>query len=129
VNGPDDDQAVAANESAILSSRRVVAVGVAVALLLPAAGFALARQSDEVIPIAVGDVVKLTGAPLGCAARFQNGIRAVDCRKIGTLRGTYGTILTARQVLVVRFEDRRSARIVFSAHHQRRGVQTCHTSP
>jgi len=73
----------------------------------------------------VGDIARVTGAPLGCVVRFKDGARAIDCRRIGTLRGSYGTILTKDQVLVVRFSDRSSAKIVFSAHHSQSHVNRC----
>ena len=113
-------------------SRLAVAtlLGVATALATAAGAFALAhhtdvRHGDPPIAIQIGDIVKVSGAPVGCIARLQNGVRALDCRRIGALPGTYGTILTGRQVLVVRFDTAKTAKIVFSAHHRQRRTHAC----
>ena len=86
---------------------------------------AAASPKDEVVPLVVGDIARVTGAPLGCVVRFKDGERVLDCRKIGTLRGSYGIILSRKQVLVVRFQSRTDAKIVFSAHHDRQHVNRC----
>jgi hypothetical protein len=108
------------------ASRTAAAAALAL-LALPGVAFALGRQSQEVtaIPVAVGDIVKVNGAPLACKVRFQNGLRAVDCRKTGPLAGTYGTIITGAQVMVVRYESVRSGKVVFSAHHRRLRAHVC----
>lgn len=105
--------------------RRALCGCVAALLVVPGAAFALGRESAPAVPVAIGDIVKVNGAPLGCVIRFQNGLRAVDCRKTGPLAGTYGTILTKTQVLVVRYENRRSGRIVYSAHHHGVRAKVC----
>jgi hypothetical protein len=78
-----------------------------------------------IIPVSLGDVAKVTGAPIGCLVRRQNGERALDCRRTGLQVGSYGTVLTPTQVLVVRFESRKTARIVFQARHGKLRVHTC----
>jgi hypothetical protein len=84
------------------------------------------RESQgSTIPLAQGDIVKVTGAPIGCIVRRQDGYLALDCRRIGPLAGSYGAILTSRKVLVVRFESQRTAKVVFSARHNKLGVHTC----
>jgi hypothetical protein len=98
----------------------------AAALVAPAA--APARNDSPpagIIPVSLGDVAKVTGAPIGCLVRRQSGERALDCRRTGLQVGSYGTILTPTQVLVVRFESRKTARIVFQARHGRLRVHTC----
>jgi hypothetical protein len=75
--------------------------------------------------LAQGDIVKVNGTPIGCVVRRQDGYAALDCRRIGPLAGSYGTILTSRKVLVVRFENQRTAKVVFSARHKKLGVHTC----
>jgi hypothetical protein len=108
--------------------RRLLAYGAAVIVLTtPGVSYAIGRQAapSEAIPVAVGDIVKVSGAPLGCIVRFQNGVRALDCRKTGPLAGTYGALVTGRQVMVVRYESRRAGKIVFSAQHRRLRVKTC----
>ena len=106
--------------------RRLIVVLSAMAVLaVPAGALAWRQQESSTIPVTLGDVVKVTGAPVGCAVRRQDGYRALDCRRIGPLVGSYGKILTSRKVLVVRFESQKTARIVFSAQHSRLRVRTC----
>jgi hypothetical protein len=98
----------------------------ALALAVPAGAFALVgRQHGADIPISLGDVVKVTGAPIGCIVRQHNGERTLDCRRAGQLRGTYGTLLTKSEVLVVRFESPKLAKIVFQARHDHLGARMC----
>lgn len=98
----------------------------ACALGLPTAAFAISEQGDgSTIPVALGDVVTVTNAPIACMARMHNGERALDCRRAGKLRGTYGTLLTPKEVLVVRFESEHVAKIVFQARHEHLGVRMC----
>jgi hypothetical protein len=114
-----------------LSWRAAGLVLSAAALLTPAAAFAWREATPRAtvplatIPVSLGDVAKVTGAPIGCLVRRQSGERALDCRRAGVLAGSYGTILTKTQVLVVRFESRKVARIVFQARHGKLRVHTC----
>jgi hypothetical protein len=106
--------------------RATLAVVTAFALGVPAGAFALSEHGGgATIPIALGDIVTVTNTPIGCIARLHNGERALDCRRAGPLRGTYGTLLTPKEVLVVRFESEKVAKIVFQAQHQRLGVRMC----
>jgi hypothetical protein len=104
------------------------AVALALATGLAASAIA-ARTSTTPAPpaiaVGVGDIVKVAGAPIGCAIRLQDAERALDCRRIGPLRGTYGSILTGHRLLVVRFLDQKSAVVVFSAHHGQARSRTC----
>ena len=77
------------------------------------------------IPVGVGDVVKVAGAPIGCAVRRHGKQRAVDCRRLGALGGTYGTLVTRSNVLVVRFRDATTGTVVFSARHGGTRARTC----
>ena len=105
--------------------RLVVLVSALAVLAVPAAAFGWRESQGATIPVAQGDIVKVSGAPIGCVVRRQDGYAALDCRRIGPLAGSYGTILTSRKVLVVRFEDQRTAKVVFSARHKKLGVHTC----
>ena len=105
--------------------RLVVLVSALAVLAVPAGAFGWRASQDSTIPLARGDIVKVTGAPIGCIVRRQAGYPALDCRRIGPLAGSYGTILTSRKVLVVRFENQTTAKVVFSARHRKLGVHTC----
>jgi hypothetical protein len=106
--------------------RKLVVLLSALAILAaPAGAFGWRASQGSTIPLAQGDIAKVTGAPIGCIVRKQAGYPALDCRRIGPLAGSYGTILTGRKVLVVRFENQRTAKVVFSARHSKLGVHTC----
>jgi hypothetical protein len=83
------------------------------------------RSRSDVVTLRMGDIVKVSGAPVGCVARQIDGFRAIDCRRIGSLSGTFGTILTSSRALVVRFDSSRTAQVVFVARHHIRRTRTC----
>jgi hypothetical protein len=106
--------------------RRLILLATALTVLaVPAGAFGWRASQGSTIPLAQGDIAKVTAAPLGCIVRKQDGYPALDCRRVGPLAGSYGTILTSRKVLVVRFENRRTAKVVFSARHSKLGVHRC----
>lgn len=74
------------------------------------------------LPLEVGDVIDVTGARVQCKVTMRGGARTLDCRRAGSLTGTYGALLTSRRVLVVRFKSEKVAQIVFSARHQGQAV-------
>jgi hypothetical protein len=41
----------------------------------------------------------------------------MDCRRGGPLTGTYGTVISARRALVVRYRSNSVAKVVFTATH------------
>jgi hypothetical protein len=106
-----------------------VAAAAVVAAAGAGAGMQLARGGTPAagpsIAVRKGDIVKVAGAPIGCVVRRQDGELALDCRRVGPLRGTYGTILTAHRVLVVRFLSQTTARTVFSGRHGTLRTKTC----
>jgi hypothetical protein len=126
--GCGDGSSVAARRR---PSRRVAFVAaVLVAAAGAGGGVQLARggtaaHGAPAIAIGEGDVVKVAGAPIGCIVRRENGLPTLDCRRIGPLAGTYGTMLTARGVTVVRFLSGMSARVVFTARHRSLRARTC----
>lgn len=77
--------------------------------------------SDETVTLSLGDRVRVARAGVGCRVTrlAGHGNRAyVDCRRAGALRGTYGAYFGEDKVLVVRFVDARTARVVFRARHE-----------
>ncbi len=78
---------------------------------------ARAAAEPPVTWLDVGDRVQVRGTPVGCIARMQSRERVVDCRIGGERAGTYGTITSQRRVLVVRFLDEKTAKIVLVARH------------
>jgi hypothetical protein len=101
-----------------------IALGV---LVVPAVGPAwrTGRNVNPPITLKVGDIVRVSGAPIGCIVRVQAEVKTLDCRRIGALPGTYGTLLNGQSARVVRFETASIAKIVFSAQHRRNNTRTC----
>jgi hypothetical protein len=82
-------------------------------------------SAPPAIPVGVGEIVKVAGTPIACAVRRDAKQRAFDCRRLGPLAGTYGTLLTRTRVLVVRFHDDTTGTVVFSARHGSARARTC----
>jgi hypothetical protein len=111
-----------------LSRIALIALGIALGVLLvPAVGPASHAGVTESPPITlnVGDIVRVSGAPIGCIVSLQAEVKTLDCRRIGSLPGTYGTLLNGQGARVVRFETASVAKVVFSARHQRNNTHTC----
>lgn len=96
-------------------------------LAAPTAVSAVSRMSSDTQPtvLQLGDVVTVSGAPVGCIARMRQSVRVLDCRRLGKHTGTYAAILSGRGVLVARYETEQVAKVVFSARHQIRDTKTC----
>jgi hypothetical protein len=106
----------------------LIVLGIALgALLVPALGPAshVRRSENPPITLKVGDIVRVSGAPIGCIVRRLRDVKTLDCRRIGSLPRTYGTLLNGQSARVVRFETASVAKIVFSAHHRRNNTNTC----
>jgi hypothetical protein len=72
------------------------------------------------VKLVLGDAVSVQGADLGCRVTRLAGHgkrRYVECRRAGPLAGTYGTYFGRHDVLVVRFVNARTARVVLHAQH------------
>jgi hypothetical protein len=72
------------------------------------------------VAVRVGDAIRVVGSPIGCrVARVDQlgGRIALDCRRAGALAGTYGTLLTSRKAVLIRFESTRRARMLVVASH------------
>lgn len=92
-----------------------------------ATGPAATLRTDTVLSAKPGDRIRVVGAPIGCRVvrMSQLGGRiVVDCRRAGTLEGTYGTFLTGREAVLVRFESGRTAKRVAVGIHDL-GPKSC----
>lgn len=95
----------------------------AVVTLIAASGWfasAAAHGSGTVLEARIGDTIQVVDAPLGCRVfrmRQLGGRVTIDCRKSGALPGTYGTLLTAREAVLIGFESNRTAKRVSVAVH------------
>jgi hypothetical protein len=103
--------------------RRLLAVAAAVlagatgTLALAPRDGANAASSPQPMVLKVGDRVAVDGEPLGCRVARQDGRTVMDCRRGGKLAGSYGTMLSARKAMVVRYRSNSVAKVVFTATH------------
>ena len=95
----------------------VVLALVVLALALRGEGSARGDSATSVV-LRVGDTMTVEGAPIGCQVTRRNGRVVIDCRRGGSLAGTYGTLLDERRVRVARFRSSDTARVVFKARHR-----------
>ena len=78
--------------------------------------------AGETLVLSLGDRVRLDRVPVGCRVARLTGHgnqTFVDCRRTGALKGTYGAYFGGSKVLVVRYVDSRTARVVFQARHEK----------
>jgi hypothetical protein len=107
---------------------RVVLLACLAAASVPTAGaYALGRSHAQsgVVPLALGDIARVNGTALGCAARLRSGYRQLDCRRFNPLVGTYGAILTMQGLKVVRYDTASTGTVVFTARHAQRKARAC----
>lgn len=102
--------------------RRVLVASAVVTATAASGWFASAatQRSGTVLEARVGDTIRVVDAPLGCRVfrmRQLGGRVTIDCRKSGALPGTYGTLFTAREAVLIRFETNRTAKRVTVAVH------------
>ena len=104
-----------------------LAIIIAAAALLFAGAAALGHDheatafSDESLVVSLGDRIRLDHAPVGCRVTrlAGHGLRPyVDCRRAGSLEGTYGAFFSGKDVLIARFLGPQEARVVFRASHE-----------
>ena len=109
-------------------SRRILIGGV-VACLLGLAVFGsfvirAARATNAATPIVVnlGDLVQVAGTRVSCGVIRRSGATVLQCLAPPPLRGTYGTLMGDKRVLVVRFRNDTTAKVVFTAIQKRRSL-------
>jgi hypothetical protein len=74
---------------------------------------AAAQTPADVLEARVGDRIRVVDAPIGCRVvrmRQLGGRVVIDCRRTGALTGTYGTLFSAREALLVEFKSRGTAK-------------------
>jgi hypothetical protein len=106
-------RAIAALAAAVLGATAAIAV-------MPPRDGGGAQAADDPAPtvLRVGDRVRVDGQPVGCRVARQDGRTVMDCRRAGALAGTYGTMLSSRQAMVVRYRNNSVAKVVFTATHR-----------
>lgn len=80
--------------------------------------------TQQPIVLKVGDRVTIDGQDMGCRVAQAGGHAVMDCRRAGALKGTYGTLLSARRARVVQYRSNTVAKVVFTATH-RGGARRC----
>ena len=104
----------------VLTISLVTALCAFLAVIRPAG----AAHAGQPISLRPGDVVQVSGAPLGCRVIVPGGVKTLDCRVGGPVAGSYGTLMTAKRVQVVRFRGAHLAKVVFVAR-QHGSFRTC----
>jgi hypothetical protein len=92
---------------------------------------AASRGAARTVAVRVGDRIRVLDTPIGCRIahmRELQGRIVIDCRRAGSLRGTYGTLLTAREAGLMRFESDHTAKLVYVATHHG-GIRRCGSRP
>jgi hypothetical protein len=109
-------------------SRRILIGGV-LACLLGVAMFGsfvirAARATNAATPVVVnlGDLVQVAGTHVSCGVIRRSGATVLQCLAPPPLRGTYGTLMGDKRVLVVRFRNDTTAKVVFTAIQKRRSL-------
>jgi hypothetical protein len=83
-----------------------------------------AASGSSPIVVNVGDLIQVAGTHVSCGVIRRSGANVIQCVAPPPLRGTYGALMGDRRVLVVRFRNNRTAKIVFTAT-QRRTASAC----
>ena len=83
-----------------------------------------APSQNQPVFLDVGDSFQMAGKPVGCKVIARSGGKFLDCRIAGPLSGSYGTLMSAKRLNVVRFTSSRVAKIVFTAT-QHGGFRVC----
>ncbi|HEY2219903.1 MAG TPA: hypothetical protein VGH35_11210 [Gaiellaceae bacterium] len=109
--------------------KRLLAVASVAIVVAGAPAYTVAARlasSPQVLTLKVGDVVRVAGSgDIGCRVIRRSGLRTLDCRRAGALTGTYGTLLNKDQLVVVRFLNPHTAKIVLEAEHGRHNPHLC----
>lgn len=110
-----------------MGTRHVVAVaasclaaGGATATTLPAVGQETPPPSEP-IAVKVGDTLRVIDGDIGCVITRRDGDPVLDCRRAGSLKGTYGTLLSRERAMVARFRSNAVAQVVYTARHHGNG--------
>ena len=99
---------------------RLFAIAVLAGAGWSATGKAAETNLNEVFRLEPGDRMRVAGAELGCRVkrmRQLEGRIVLDCRRGGILEGTYGTLITEREAILLRFESSTTAARVATATH------------
>jgi hypothetical protein len=85
---------------------------------------ARATSTSSPIVVDVGDLVQIAGTHVSCGVVQRAGAKVIQCLAPQPLARTYGTLMGDKKVLVVRFRNNTTAKVVFTAI-QKRTFSTC----
>ena len=85
---------------------------------------ALAANTTAPIVVNTGDLVQVAQTHISCGVLRRSGANVIQCVAPPPLRGTYGAVMSDRRVMVVRFRNNTTAKIVFTAT-QRKTASAC----
>jgi hypothetical protein len=78
------------------------------------------RTDPKTVTVELGDRIRVAGAPVGCrVVRMKEfgGRVVIDCRRAGPLAGTYGTLISGREAVLIQFKSKQAAKQVACAPH------------
>jgi hypothetical protein len=89
-----------------------------------AAGLLRVSSARSVV-LQVGDTVRVRGTNIGCAVAKRQGVTVVECLEAVRRVGTYGTLMSDAQAIVIRFKSSAAAQTVFTAWHKNARYRVC----
>jgi hypothetical protein len=109
------------------SGRILIGGAIACALAVVALGSFVIRAAHATsaappVVVDVGDLVQVAGTHVSCGVVRRSGANVIQCLAPPPLRGTYGTVMGDRRVVVLRFRNNTSAKVVFTAIQKRRSL-------
>jgi hypothetical protein len=84
---------------------------------VPVPGVPEAPAAPQQLVLQVGDTLRIDGSPMGCQVTRRGSRPVIECRRDGSLAGTYGTFISDRTVTVARFRSSRTAQTILTARH------------
>ena len=100
----------------------VIAILVAAILLVSRPAGATSRSTPIVID--VGQLVQVAGTHVSCGVVQRSFGKAIQCLPPSPLARAYGTMMGDKKVLVVRFRNDTTAKVIFTAV-QKKAFKTC----
>ncbi len=79
----------------------------------------LPPPGPQQLVLKVGDTLRIDGTNTGCQVTSRGSRPTIECRRAGSLKGTYGTFFTDRGVTVARFRSSDTAQTILTARHGR----------
>ena len=85
----------------------------------------LRASSARSVVLQVGDTIRIRGTNIGCAVAKRQGATVVECLEAVRRVGSYGTLMSDKQAIVMRFKSQSAAQTVFTAKHNNGHYRAC----